>query len=456
MSMQNKPQMVEAVMFFSERGGICKQMFFPEFEALLDGVVNMPEFADQQMRVAYISINPRLLIKAAVFFYLDFDEKGAPDSGWNIPLQALAERAGRGPDLGAGPIRLACRSQCPVSWHQMHLWDPSLTPGNNDLALLRDVVKRNSLGLLVEDDSAQVVALERLNMASEDKWHAPDSAQNEAVKAGEKLDQEHRLKTAQLIKQQRLRISSLGQQREEELAKLKLAHEEQSKNLQAQINGLQQALRQQEEHNASLKAQLAVQAVSFQTAREDMTEQLRALELDGRSEHDSLRAQFESEMQAKIVSAVAEYKEQIAIRDVELAYRNEQDTQALQEINRLKRAYADLASQGGDQILERLAKLGVVFVVYHPGAGHLTIPLQDIASYQDNPLAYAAAKCFVSEEQYRHWLAHYQQPSCEALLPSGERCAIPIDRIDTPSRFALGESNCCARHKASSRLRTVG
>ena len=51
MSMQNKPQMVEAVLFFSERGGICKQMFFPEFEALLDGVVNMPEFADQQMRV---------------------------------------------------------------------------------------------------------------------------------------------------------------------------------------------------------------------------------------------------------------------------------------------------------------------------------------------------------------------------------------------------------------------
>jgi hypothetical protein len=453
--MQNKPQMVEAVLFFSERGGICKQMFFPEFEALLDGVVNMPEFADEQMRVAYVLINPRLLIKALVFFYLDFDEKGAPDSGWNIPLQALAERAGRGPDLGAGPIRLACRSQCPVSWHQMHLWDPSLTPGNNDLALLRDVVKRNSLGLLAEDESSQAVAPERLQMASEDKWYAADPAQEDAAKATEKLDQEQRVKAAQLIKQQRLRISSLTQQHEEELAKFKLASDEQSKNLQAQIHGLHQALRQQEEHNGALKTQLAAQAASFQSSREEMTGQLRALERDGQSESDSLRAQFESEMQAKIASAVAEYKEQIAIRDVELAYRSEQDTQALQEINRLKRAYADLASQGGDQILERLAKLGVVFVVYHPGAGHLTIPLQDIASYQDNPLAYAATKCFVSEEQYRHWLAHYQQPSCEAALPSGERCAIPIDRIDTPSRFALGESNCCARHKASSRVRTV-
>jgi hypothetical protein len=455
MSMQNKPQMVEAVMFFSERGGICKQMFFPEFEALLDGVVNMPEFADQQMRVAFVLINPRLLIKALVFFYLDFDEKGAPDSGWNIPLQALAERAGRGPDLGAGPIRLACRSQCPVSWHQMHLWDPNLAPGNNDLALLRDVVKRNSLGLLVEDEHVPAVATERLHMASEDKWYAPDPGQQKAAKANEKLDQEQRLKAAQLIKQQRLRIRSLTQQHEEELARFKLASDEQSSNLQAQIQGLHQALRQQEQHNAALKAQLAAQATSFQTSREAMTEQLRALERDGRSEGDSLRAQFEGEIQAKIASAVAEYKEQIAIRDVELAYRSEQDTQALQEINRLKRAYAALASQGGDQILERLAKLGVVFVVYHPGAGHLTIALQDLASYQDNPMAYAAAKCFVSEEQYRHWLAHYQQPSCEALLPSGERCAIPIDRIDTPSRFAPGESNCCTRHKVSSRLRTV-
>jgi hypothetical protein len=455
MSMQNKPQMVEAVLFFSERGGISKQMFFPEFEALLDGVVNMPEFADQQMRVAYVLINPRLLIKSLVFFYLDFDERGAPDSGWNIPLQALAERAGRGPDLGAGPIRLACRSQCPVSWHQMHLWDPSLTPGNNDLALLRDVVKRNSLGLLVEDENAQTVAPERLQMASEDKWYAADPVQEEAAKASQKHDQAQRLKAAQLIKQQRLRISSLTQQHEEELAKFKLASEEQSKSQQAQMQGLQQMLRQQEEHNAALKAQLAAQAASFQTSREGMTEQLRALERDGRSESDSLRAQFEGEMQAKIASAVAEYKEQVAIRDVELAYRAEQDTQALQEINRLKRAYADLASQGGEQILERLAKLGVVFVVYHPGAGHLTIPLQDITSYQDNPLAYAATKCFVSEEQYRHWLAHYQQPSCETLLPSGERCAIPIDRIDSPSRFALGESNCCARHKAGSRVRTV-
>ncbi|PAU51133.1 chromosome partitioning protein ParA [Pseudomonas sp. PIC25] len=454
MSIQNKPQMVEAVMFFGERG-ICKEMLFPEFEAVLDGVVNIPEFADQQMRAAYLLINPRLMVRAAVFFYLDFDEKGGADSGWNIPLRHLADRAGRGPDLGAGPIRLACRSQCPVSWHQMHLWDPSLAPGQNDLVILRDAAKRNNLGLLVEDDTPQAVAPERLQMAPEDKWYAPDVAKESADKLAEQLDQEHRLKTAQLIKQQRLRIASLGQQHEEELAKLRLAAEEQRKQLQAEIQRLHQGLRQQEELNANLKAQLEAQADSIQKTREEMTEQMRAMERHGRTESDILRSQFDQELKVRVAAAVAEYKEQLAIRDVELAYRSEQQAQLQKDVERLQQERDRFASEGGDHILERLAKLGVVFVVYHPGAGHLTIPLQDIARYQDNPMAYAAAKCFVSETQYREWLAHYQQPTCDATLPSGERCAMPIDRIDTPSRFVSGESNCCTRHKASARLRTV-
>jgi hypothetical protein len=453
MSMQNKPQMVEAVMFFSDRG-ICKQMLYPEFEALLDGVVNMPEFADEQMRVVYAVVNPRLLVKAAVFFYLDFDEDGRPDRGWNMPLQHLADRAGRGPDMGAGPIRLACRSQCPVSWHQMHLWDPSLAPGQNDLVLLRDAVKRNQLGLLVEEDAPAVVT-ERLQVASEDKWYAPDPDKEVAEQLAKKMDQEHRAKTAQLIKQQRLRIASLAQQHEEELAKFKLAAEEQVTRLRAQLQGMQQALRQQEELNASLKAQLAAQADSYQRGREELTQQLQAIQRNGRTESDILRAQFEAELQAKVAAAVADYREQVSVRDVELAYCSELEAQLQAQIARLQGERDSLASQSGDQVLERLARLGVVFVVYHPGAGHLTIALQDVARYQDNPMAYAAAKCFVSEDQYRRWLDHYQQPTCDAALANGERCAIPIDRVDTPSRFVVGESNCCSRHRASSRLRTV-
>ncbi|MBF7729289.1 chromosome partitioning protein ParA [Pseudomonas sp. N040] len=450
MSMQKKPQLVEAVMFFGD-GIIQKAMFFAEFEAVLDGVVDMPEFADQQVRAAYVLINPRLLIRSAVFFYLDFDERGKADTGWNMPLRHLAEKAGRGPDLGAGPIRLACRSQCPVSWHQMHMWDPDLAPGHNELSLLRDAVKVNRLGMLVEEESPPV-ELERLQMAHEEKWHAPpDPEQEQARLQAEQEDQEQRLKTAQLIKQLRLRITSLTQQNDDEVAQLKLAAEQQSSELNARIQSLQHALQQQEELNLNLKADLSGHAANLSNVREEMTSQLKAAERHAQSATELLRGQFDKELQAKISAAVMDYKEQIAIREVELAYHKEREIHLQQDLERLQAEHEKLAGQGTDQILQRLAALGVVFVVYHPGAGHLTIPLQDIARYQDNPMAYVAAKCFVSEEQYSGWLEHYQQPGCVALLPSGERCGMPVDRVDTPSRFVPGESNCCARHRASKR-----
>ncbi len=223
--MQKKPQIVEAVLFFNERG-VNKQMLYPEFEALLDGVVNMPEFADKEMRAAYVLINPRLLVRAVVTFIIDFDDNGGADRGWNIPLRHLAERAGRGPDLGAGPIRLACKSQCPVSWHQMHLWDPDLSPQHNDLLLIRDAAKRNHLGILVEDDTPPVFAPDNLQMAAEEQWRAGQEDVAKLKAQAEQMEQEYRQKSAQMIKQQRLQLTSLKQQYEEEIARFKLAQSE--------------------------------------------------------------------------------------------------------------------------------------------------------------------------------------------------------------------------------------
>ena len=451
--MQIKPQTVEAVLFFND-GGVCKEMLYPEFEAVLDGMVSMPEFADQQMRVVYVLINTRLQIRAAVFFFLDFNEDGSADSGWNIPLRNLAERTGRGPDLGAGPIRLACRSQCPVSWYQMHLWDPELTQSQNHLVMLRDRIKRNQLGLLVEEDTPQAVPAERLQMVAEDAWYAADSAMQTSIRRAEKLEQEQRLKAAQLIKQQRLRIASLEQQREADISRLRELAAQQQAKLLDEIAQLRQELLEKEGLVEQLQVQLHEQAEGFQKNREEMSRQLRALEQNGRAEADAARAQFDEELRRQIAAAVAEYKEQVSIRDVELAYRNELDSQLQEEIEQLRARCETLAEQSGDRVLERLYALGVAFMAYHPGAGHLTIPLADITRYRQNPLAYAAAKCAVSEEQYKQWVEHYQQPVCIATLSSGERCNMPLDKVETPARFVLGESNCCARHRSQERLRT--
>jgi len=448
--MQNKPQMVEAVLFFND-GGICKDMLFPEFEAVLDGVVNLHEFADRQMRAVYVLINTRLQVRAAVFFCIDFNEDGSADRGWNIPLRHLAERAGRGPDMGAGPIRLACRSQCPAPVHQMHMWDPRGGAEQSELVMVRERIKRNHLGLLIDEEAPLAVPAERLQMVAEDAWYA--GAGKDKVGKRDKVEQEQRQKAALVIRQQRQRIAALERQHEEELAALRGSMAGEFARQQEELQAVQQSLQQQLGLNRTLQEQLAAQAESFQKARDEMAGQLRTLELSGRVEVDAARTQFEAQAQARIAAAVAEYKEQVAVRDVELAYRNELDAQLEQEVRRLKEECAAL-SRSDERVLEELSRQGVVFMAYHPGAGHLTIALQDMARYRANPLAYAAAKCQVSEEQYRQWLEHYQKPACVAALSTGERCAMPLDKIDAPSRFVIGESNCCARHRKEGRQRT--
>ncbi|WP_432706439.1 chromosome partitioning protein ParA [Azotobacter salinestris] len=389
--------MVEAVMFFNEQG-ICREMLLPEFEAVLDGVVGLPDLADQQVRLAYLLISPRLEVRAAVFFYLDFDEDGAADPGWNLPLRQLSERAAPGIDLGAGPIRLVSRSRCPAAWHRMHLWDPEL----QDLMSLRDAAKRNQLGLLCEEEGAPAVGRSSSGLQVANGHGAAGTVPNKDWSDGQ------RQKTARLIKRQRLHIRNLNRYLEEAQGRLKQAAELQARTLQAEVQELHEQLNRYQALNASLEAQL--------------------------------QAQSESRARA----------------EAELAARAEQERLGREEILRLRSGHEQLAAQNIEQALEGLASLGLTFVVYHPGAGHLTIPLQEIARYQESPIAYAAAKCSVSEEQYRQWLRHFQQPVCECELTGGKRCALPIDRVDNPQRFVAGESNCCARHKSGNRLRNAG
>ncbi|MFB0962702.1 MAG: chromosome partitioning protein ParA [Pseudomonas sp.] len=421
MRLQNKPQMVEAVMFFTDQK-ISKQMLYPEFEAVLDGMVNMPEFTDQQMQAVYVLINPRLLVRSLVFFYIDFDEKGAADPSWNIPLRHLAERAGRGPDLGAGPIRLACRSQSSVPWHQMHLWDPDLSPKHNHILMVRDAVKSNTLGVLSEDSYEPIIVTEQLTIAAEDRWESASQMDANVAQLEREKDQEQRHKAAQIIKQQRLRISTLETQHEEQLTKLRIKYQAELAAQQQMQLQLQQQLQQQERLNVELKQQLTQQAESLNALRADLQARLRAFEQHEREAVESLRVQFEHELQARIAVAVVEYKEQVAIRDVELAYKTEHEQQLLNELAQLKKQLQDQAGQSGEQILERLSRSGVVFVACHPGVGHITIPLQDMTLYQEKTMQYVAKKCAVTEDQYMRWLAHYEEPVCSIKFDEHTQC----------------------------------
>ena len=91
MSIQQKQahQSHEAIVFFRD-GVVSKEMLYTEFEALLDCVVPMQEFAGRSMEAVYVRLDGSLSVAAAVLFLIPFDDTGFPEHRWNVPLRQLA------------------------------------------------------------------------------------------------------------------------------------------------------------------------------------------------------------------------------------------------------------------------------------------------------------------------------------------------------------------------------
>ena len=100
-------------------------------------------------------------------------------------------------------------------------------------------------------------------------------------------------------------------------------------------------------------------------------------------------------------------------------------------------------------LFRSLEGIGMNFVVYHAGVGNLSITVADLVSYLQNPLAYVAQKCLVTESHYRQWLQHHDNPRCTASIGDGQCCQARLIRTDSPSRFIIGQSDRCARHQGA-------
>ena len=160
---------VEAVFCFDENG-ICKEMMYTEFEAILDGVVGLNEFAGDTIKSAFVVINGALQVESCVLFTIDFDRQGFASKSWNLPLRHLAETAGAGPNLGAGPIRLSCKSQCSVAWHHADMWDPDMTPANNTFIRIRDTAKVNKLCIPKSSNAPGPAPQSMISGAQQSNW----------------------------------------------------------------------------------------------------------------------------------------------------------------------------------------------------------------------------------------------------------------------------------------------
>jgi len=103
----------------------------------------------------------------------------------------------------------------------------------------------------------------------------------------------------------------------------------------------------------------------------------------------------------------------------------------------------DAEHRSVEQFINRIDALEAVIVCFHPGAGHLTIAAESMLAYSENPTAYAANKCGVSEESYSAWLDHYDDPKCQ-------KCRVEIPRLEAPQDFQKGIHDHCKLHRSLS------
>lgn len=135
----------EAVFFF-DGNEVIKQMLYLEFEAVLDGVVGIPEFSGRHYKAAYAAIECILSVHSIVLFEIAFDDEGKVPESWNVPLRQLAKEGVPGPDFGEGSIDLMTRRLCTDTYYKPMLWEPH---GRQKECLKRvyEAVKENRLGL---------------------------------------------------------------------------------------------------------------------------------------------------------------------------------------------------------------------------------------------------------------------------------------------------------------------
>lgn len=418
----------EAVLFFSGKL-LVRELLYSEFEAVLDGFIPLPEQGGQTVTAVYLRIASGYYAGAAVFFTIDFDAQGYPDKRWGVRLEQLADTALRGPDMGAGPIRLSCRSQCSIAWHQQQLWDPQMTPECNHFAIIKKALKRNRL---------------RLNLSTPEPEPESGTKPDAAVNAADK--ELLRKRMAQAIKEQRLRVATLQEQYRQAIEALESETTASAQQHLQQIAALTESLKASQARSSELEELTDSQARKITALRNYFEHKLSSLKSLDDASLETMRSRLESEKQAEMLEVTESLTEQLQMRDIEVMYRDTRIEGLEEEVIKLQKEKEELLSSSGDSLLEQLHKSGISFVTFQPGAGHMTLPVADIARFMADTDAYTAQRCKVDETIFRQWLNHYHDPRCRHKDENGNLCNRSLDRIERPSEYLPGDSDRCEEH----------
>lgn len=409
--MVNAPQAadVHSAVFFMDGAQVARQMRLSEFGAFLDGYVGLSDLAETDVRAVLVNLNPDLTVASLVFFRIWFDEEGRADSNWNVPIEALAERGAKGPNMGGGPIRLVCRSQCPDPSLAEELWDPDMTPGSNHFQTIRKAVNANTLRFRKAEPVEENIPL--LTSA------APVESQDEGHR--------ERARMAQLLREHRLRIKTLQSVQRDSLADLQREHRHAMQAMRGEMADLEQKYERLRLTNEQLKRRLSERNEQYLSMQENMA-------------GNGAGPREDSSSSAELVLL----REQLERKRRELELRDEKIVALEQESHELKNR-----EPPEDSLLQHLRSQTVFLVAYHHGVGHITLPFEDIDTYFRNPLAYAAERCGMNEPAYKEWLAHYENPLCNHQDETGKICGEPIMRVTQPAEFQAGVDDRCESHK---------
>ncbi|MBC7185342.1 MAG: DNA repair protein [Marinobacter sp.] len=404
-----------SAVFFVEGSQVAREMRASEFGAFLDGYVGLSDLAETEVKAVLVELSGDLFVQALVFFRIWFDEEGRADSHWNVPIEELARRGAKGPNMGGGAIRLVCRSQCPDPKFKEDLWDPDMTPGNNHFQAIRKAVEANSLKFR-KKEPVQEENIPVLNAQADESAGAEDSAASA-----------DRSRLAQLIREQRLRIKTLQSVHRDSLSDIQREHRLEMQGLRNDMADLEQKYERQRLSNDQLKKRLSERNEQYLAMQEQMASGGEDKERDD----------------ANATAELVLLREQLERRQRELELRDDKIVALEQENHELRHR-----EPAENTILDHLKRQSVFLVAYHPGVGHITLPYDDIETYFNNPTAYAADRCGMNEPAYREWLEHYENPVCNHEEKNGKRCGEPILRVSQPAEFRPGLDDRCEKHQA--------
>src|SRR5690625_7878098 len=96
-------------------------------------------------------------------------------------------------------------------------------------------------------------------------------------------------------------------------------------------------------------------------------------------------------------------REELDRRQVEQAYREEELRSLRSTLEQQSRERAALLQHSGNQVLQRLARAGVTFVVCQPGVEQMTVPLEELGLYLDAPMRYTAGRRSEERRVGKEW-----------------------------------------------------